>query len=393
MKIVRRPVFAILIILGLLSGAACAARDSEQTLSAPGETAGNTTDNQIDDQSKPAASLYNAGGQETDHGRTPGEIIQGDGVSGQQQEAASDPGLEPPVLTEQDSEELSPVEYAPEDTDDPPQNLQTGPTEPPAPDRQDSEPVVLTICGDGVVRETAWTLSQLQSMSDGYREYIFSTTNNWPNFGHMTARGVSLPYLLQQAYMTNNSESFILTSTDGYRAVITLDQMYGARYAYADHSRDGSDGASRVEPVVAWEWGEDGKVRPDDLRFFIGQCGPMEVNTSTFVMGINKIEVLTSSCGRWDIPAADISDGSVVPFGTELHLLHDDMDSVRIYYTLDGSEPDYNSSVYNGSTTFFQPHLIAPVFLAKSVTVRAFAAGIGRDPSPVVTLTYTVEEP
>ena len=169
--------------------------------------------------------------------------------------------------------------------------------------------------------------------------------------------------------------------------------MFGVRYAYANHDRNGSSGESAVEPVIAWEWGEDGVARPEKLRFFIGQRGPMEVNTSAFIRDIVSIEAVTTSRGSWDAPGASVADGSEVPFGTEMSLLHDNMDIVRIYYTLDGTEPDYNSAVYNPSTSFFQPHLITPIFLAGDVTIKALAAGIGRDPSPVVTFSYTVGEP
>ena len=95
--------------------------------------------------------------------------------------------------------------------------------------------------------------------------------------------------------------------------------------------------------------------------------------------------------GAWAAPGVSIADGSAVAAGTELSILHDKMDNVRIYYTLDGSEPDFYSRVYNHSTSYFQPHLIAPLLLTQDVTVKAFAAGLGMDPSPVVTFNYTIE--
>jgi len=117
----------------------------------------------------------------------------------------------------------------------------------------------------------------------------------------------------------------------------------------------------------------------------------MEVNSSAFVQNISIIEVMTVSPGAWATPGASLADGDVVPSGTELHLTHDDMDNLRVYYTLDGSEPNYNSAVYNRSTSFFQPHLITPLVLTESVTIKVFAAGIGRSASPVVTIAITVE--
>jgi hypothetical protein len=191
--------------------------------------------------------------------------------------------------------------------------------------------------------------------------------------------------------MLSSAAGFRLIAADGYHATITYNQMMETRYVYANHSINGSDGASAVEPVIAWEWGEDGSARPENLRFFIGQRGPMDVNTLAFVRHLNQIEVLVAPPGQWDAPGASIPGDSEVPFGTNLYLQHEFMDSIRIYYTLDGSDPDFNSLVYNRSTSFFQPHLIAPIFLTESVTVKAFAAGFGRDPSPVVTLSFIVE--
>jgi len=208
----------------------------------------------------------------------------------------------------------------------------------------------------------------------------------------MTAHGVSLTYLLRQAGMLSSASGFRLTASDGYYAIVTYEQVFGTSYSYSTHGPGGSGGASVVEPVIAWAWG-DGAARQENPRSFFGQRGPMDVNTSSFVQDIVLIEVLTVPPGVWAAPAASIADGSEVTYGAELTLMHDQMDSLKIYYTTDGSEPDYNSRVYNGSTSYFQPHLIAPLYLVEDVTVRAFAAGYGRDASPVVTFTYTVVDP
>jgi len=269
----------------------------------------------------------------------------------------------------------------------PPQTETNGAT----PSTQDDGPVVLTISGDGVNGETTWTLNQLQSLRDGYRELTYSTTNNWPSFGSMEARGISLPYLLRQAGIKDTAASIKLTSTDGYYTTLPYNQVFGVLYSYSSHSASGSSGASAIEPVVAWVWGDTGRVREENIRPFFGQTGPWEVNTASFVKDLSKIEVLTSSPGSWAVPSASIADGATVSAGTELELSHGSMDSIRIYYTLDGSEPDYFSPVYNPSTSYFQPQLIRPVLLTESATIKAFAAGLGKERSAVVTFAITVE--
>ena len=255
-----------------------------------------------------------------------------------------------------------------------------------------NDPVILTINGSGVKKETTWTLSQLQALRDGYREYTYSTTNNWPNFGYMTAQGISLPYLLRQAGMLDSAAGVKLISVDGYYATVTYNQVFNSRYSYSNHSAGGSSGAAAVEPVIAWAWGEGGKPRPENIRPVFGQTGPMDVNTSVFVKDLCRIEVSTASFGAWVSPGASITDGSVVPAGTEFKLLYGNMDSVRIYYTVDGSEPDYNSPVYNPSASYFQPQLTVPLIIEQSVTIKAFAAAFGKERSPVATFNITVEQ-
>ena len=256
---------------------------------------------------------------------------------------------------------------------------------------QIDDPVILIVTGDGVAHESTWTLHQLQALQETYREIVFSTTNNWPSFGYMEAHGIALTYFLRQAGMLDGAAAFTFVSTDGYRTTVTVDQIFADRYSFADHSAEGSGWPTVVEAILSWAWGEPGKVREEGLRPFFGQAGPWEVNTAVFVKDLTRIEVSTVPLGDWDAPGASIPDGSVVTAGTRLELLHDNMDNVRIYYSVDGSEPDYSSTVYNPSATYFQLGLIQPLELLEDVTIKAFAAGYGRDRSPVATFRYTVE--
>ena len=396
----RKLLLLFLVVPLLLLYSACAAKTSNPDDTGIAATSDISTNNGARDDIHGAAPAVNnekpsvtadqaTAANQTDGSAAPDNVLSNDS---QQTVATTDPPLPAPTPT------LTPTPDPPADKAESvvPEVVTSNTSDSPDPSLEpippDDEPVVLTICGDGVAHETKWTLSQLQSMRDGYREYTYSTTNNWPTFGYARAHGISLPYLLQQVETTDNWLSIRLAAADGYNISITPDEASGSRYAYAEHTRDGSGGAFSVDPIISWEWGEAGAVRPENLRFFIGQRGPMEVNTSAFVLNLVRIEVTSAYPGTWAAPVPSLADGSVVEFGTELRFTHDNMDSIRVYYTLDGSEPDYNSTVYNPSTSFFQPHLIKPVFLAKSVTVKAFAAGIGKEPSPVVTFSYTVSE-
>jgi len=290
---------------------------------------------------------------------------------------------EPVVANEPVATEDPPLE---ERETQPVVNVQPAPTEP----ETAPEDTILIIYGDGVESQTNWTLEQLQELEEGYLEITYSTTRNWPTFSYMRGHGVSIRYLLEQAGILNSARTLVFSATDGYRANITVEQIFETRFSYTEHTAEFSSGAEEVEPMIAWEWGETGSVTPEEIRPIFGQRGPNDVNTAASVRSLYRIEVLTWDSGTWDAPGATIPSGSTIPAGTELELTHPLMDNTGLYYTIDGSDPDYYSIVYNVSTSYFQPELIVPIVIDKDVTIKVFAGGLGKADSEIVTLTYTV---
>ena len=275
----------------------------------------------------------------------------------------------------------------PVEAESPPEEEEAGP--PPAEPDPVPEGTVLTIYGDGVDGQTNWTLEELQAMEDGYREEVFSTTNNWPSFSHMTGHGISMRYLLEQAGIRDNAALMIFIAPDGYQAHITKGQIYETRYAFATHSAEQSGDPVEVEPIIAWALGEDEAV-PENLRPMFGQLGPYDVNTAASVKNLYRIEVSTWDPGSWPKPEASEPAGSTVAAGTPLELTHTSMDNIKLYYTTDGSDPDYFSEVYNRSSSYFQPELIVPFTISESVTIKVFAGGLGKADSETVMLSYEV---
>jgi len=405
MNIAWKRLFVLLVIILLLLSAACAPAVTGPELSAPEPSASpdGTSHDPVIHETPPAAASQ----QPSATGQQPSATDQQPSATGQQPSAAPQESVQPGTGTDNETKDPPrPVEPGkPSGQDNQATEMPQGPEEPAEPQNSpppepttdvspalpDDGPVILTITGGGVNTETTWTLDQLQALRDGYRELTYSTTNNWPSFSAMTAQGISLTYLLRQAGITGSAASIKFISTDGFHTTLTYNQVFGTLYSYTSHSATGSSGASAVEPVIAWVWGDVGKARPENIRPFFGQSGPWEVNTSAFVKDLCKIEVLTTSAGIWAVPGSTVADGSKVSPGTELELTHSSMDNVRIYYTIDGSEPGYGSSVYNPSTSYFQPALVKPLILTESVTIKAFAAGLGKEKSAVVTLVITVE--
>ncbi|MCL2492250.1 MAG: chitobiase/beta-hexosaminidase C-terminal domain-containing protein [Coriobacteriia bacterium] len=250
--------------------------------------------------------------------------------------------------------------------------------------------IVLVIFGDGVEAQTNWTLADLQALDEGLVDATFSTTNNWPSFATMAGIGVSLPYLLEKAGILPDAQSLAFSAPDGYQALATREQVFDTRYTYTEHTAEQSSGSQPVDAIIAWAWGND-EAKPEAIRPLFGQLGPRDVNTASSVKDLYRIEVSVLSLNPWATPEGSIPSGSTVSAGTELELSHPQMDNTRLYYTLDGSAPNYESEVYNRSATYYQPELIEPIILNESVTVRVFAGGLGRPDSEITTLEYIVE--
>ncbi len=243
---------------------------------------------------------------------------------------------------------------------------------------------ILTINGDGINKPIYLSLADLQKMKDGYREQCFSIVNNYPTRKFMVAKGINLAYLLEQAGIKNNARSIQIEASDGYKAILTRDQLLGKRFRYPGLKSASTANSVEVKPMLAWAYGEGqdvAKSREGELRLLIGQRGLNDVNTAVSVEMISKITVSAKDNGRWEIAAASLADGQVT-------LQHESLDQVKLYYTLDGTEPNEFSQIYNPSTTYFQPDLIKPIPVSGSGTLKVKAIGYGKSDSEVLTYVY-----
>ena len=221
----------------------------------------------------------------------------------------------------------------------------------------------MAITGDGVTNPRYFSLKDLKSLSDlpserGYLEQVFSIVNNWPTKKFQVAKGASLSVLLDMAGLRQEAAFFRVEAADGYYAQLTREQLLGKRYYYPGLLKESTSGAVGVKPIVAWacETGTQdiSKAKDCDLRLIIGQLGIFDVNTAPSVQNMTTIKVSTKAAGRWSAPSVRGENETLVFF-------HETMDQVKLHYTLDGSEPTYNSPVYNPSTSYFQPELLQPI--------------------------------
>ncbi len=259
----------------------------------------------------------------------------------------------------------------------------TGQTTSSLPDRPVAD-TILTISGDGVKKPVYLSLADLKQLKSGYIEQTYSIVNNYPTRKFSVAKGIDLAYLLKQAGLKSTARSFQVEASDGYQVTLTRDQLLGKRYRYPQLKSASTAQAVQVQPILAWAFAEGqemSKAREGELRLTVGQRGLNDVNTAVSVQMVAKITVSTQEHGRWAKPAASMADGQIT-------LQHENLDQVKLYYTLDGREPDEYSPVYNPSTTYFQPDLIKPIPVSGSGTLKVKVIGYGKNDSEVLNYAY-----
>ncbi len=249
---------------------------------------------------------------------------------------------------------------------------------------------ILSVTGDGLREDIFFSLKDLKELMNlssqkAYIEQIFSVTNNWPTKKYQVAKGVDLTVLLKVAGIKDSAKLFEIAASDGYYVHLTKEQLLGERFYYPGLADGNSTGSIVVKPVLAWAWENDtkdiSKAKEGDLRLMIGQQGLNDVNTAPSVQKVISIAVSSDDPGKWAPPAVAVKDGHLV-------FSHDHMDQVKLHYTLDGSMPDYNSPVYNPSTSYFQPQLIKPIPVSGSGKLRVKAIGYGKNDSEVIEFDY-----
>lgn len=242
----------------------------------------------------------------------------------------------------------------------------------------DNNTETLTIKGDGVSQEVTFTRAELKAMSSEITQKIYSAANNFPTEKVMYRQGVPLLYLLEQAGLKDTAQQLKFTSSDGYARSFTYKELFQDQRCYfaADGSRQ------TVPSIIAWADSSKGfnSMSDIELALTMGQRVKGEQNNPWFVKYLETIEVSTAAPGQW--PQVTLSQ-SAGPDGITVKLDHSDFDAVKIYYTLDGTNPDINSHLYNVSASYYQPHLNQPIVVKTDTEIRAIAIGAGKSDSTV----------
>ncbi|WP_027399056.1 S-layer homology domain-containing protein [Anaerovorax odorimutans] len=263
-----------------------------------------------------------------------------------------------------------------------------------------AEPVALTVKGDGVLKEVEFTMSDLKALPQ--KKYTYSGYNHWPALRVFNEEGPTLKSILDVAGL-KDSATLLKFKPNGGKYVhvdFTVSQLLEEqRYYFPDGEQPGD--------VVSWPpaRSEKGKVPVETIiglddsngRICFGQRAPNEPTGGDCVMiqeivNNGVLEVTTEQPDKWEAPTPDIAPGKVEP-GTKVSLIkkEDVPDNVMMYYTVDGSDPDYGSSIFNISYPTFQPALNAPIPINENTTIKARTIGFGKLDSDIVTFQYNTD--
>ncbi|MEN6348435.1 MAG: hemoblobin-interacting domain-containing protein [Syntrophomonas sp.] len=271
-----------------------------------------------------------------------------------------------------------------------------------------SAEIAVTITGDGVNTETTFTQADLEAMTQVQAQY--SAINTYPTKKLYVGRGVKLADLLTAAGIKDDARLITVTATDGFSMTFTKAELLeDTRYYYPGLKENAEydgwvagspDGAVAVDAILALS-NADG-TSFDNLStgnapvLMIGQRWITEQTANAFVKYVGTVEVSTATPEKWENPAATPDSGTIAE-GTQVTLSTSDMNEDSIYYTTDGSDPTFASSMYNwikkrwwSSRSDDLATINHPISISQDVTIKAVAVGFGKEDSDIVSFTYQV---
>ena len=255
---------------------------------------------------------------------------------------------------------------------------------------------ILTITGDGVSRTVSYSLEELQDMN--LTRTVLSVTSDRPHDLPMAVEGVLLRTLLSNAGINwSQAELITFTGTDGYEAEFTIDELFSQpRYIFPSKTT--------VEPIIALQRAEGSSsyndMTDEDIPVMVyGQRAKTEQTLLWFVKRLETIEVKTNTPRKWGNPTALIvtpgsaakvaTQGGEVPSGSLIYLKHSSP-IPKIYYTIDASNPNMDSDIFNLHGCGPDQGVEEPVEITGPTTIKAIAIGRGKSNSNIMSLNFTV---
>ncbi|MCL1805698.1 MAG: chitobiase/beta-hexosaminidase C-terminal domain-containing protein [Clostridiales bacterium] len=252
----------------------------------------------------------------------------------------------------------------------------------------------ITISGDGIEGELTFTFAELLALPDAAFEHAYSTINNWPASRFYAGRGIRVAAILEAAGVLDTASLITFRSVDSYETALTREQLLGgARYYYPFAAEGSDEDAEIVEPILAYEFKEGSadlaNAAPGDFCLLFGQRSPFEHTNPAFVENISEILVSAAPPGQWREAGIFPASGRIEA-GDSIKLQHPEFGLVKMFYTLDGSEPTELSTMYNPST--YRPELNKPIVFTENAVLKVLVTGYGREDSPIAVYEIIVED-
>jgi len=257
-----------------------------------------------------------------------------------------------------------------------------------------SDPVRVTVAGDGIEGgEVSYDLATLLDDEDNIGEYRYSVINNWPTKDFCVGKGVLLSGLLKDLGVDESFQTITFDGEDGYSVTLTREQVLAERYYYPNLQSDDTADAEPVEMIIALAFADN----TDDLAnleasgpcLIIGQSDIYEHNNPAFVQNIGNITISDQPAEQWQA-ATTYPEAGTIYAGDLIKLQHPDFGLVKLYYTLDGSTPTHQSSLYNPST--YQPELNVPISISEDAVIKVLVSGYGKADSEIATYQFKIEQ-
>ena len=254
----------------------------------------------------------------------------------------------------------------------------------------------VVVRGDGV--EKTYTVGEMFAWENSVFQGAYSTTNNWPASSFYAVEGIRVSVILEQSGLYESAKQITFVSPDGYKCSFTREQLLGTeRYYFPGLMEESAEGAMPVEAVLAYSYiiGSSDLMglslaRRQSVDLIFGQANVFEHTNVGFVSHIMQIMVSSDEPETWKAPTTYPLDGPIRK-GSTVKFEHPDLNGgyAKLFYTLDGSEPDEFSSMYNPST--YQPELTVPITINETTVVKVKVIGLGKKDSETRTFQFTVQ--
>lgn len=220
-------------------------------------------------------------------------------------------------------------------------------------------------------------------------EGLYSTINNWPTEKIYAARGITIESILKDAKLYDDAKLVTIVSRDGYKVSLTRKQILDKpQYYYVDGKE-----VEEVKSIIAFEYKEDSldlnEVEKNKPCFIFGQTNNNEHTNPVFIEDVSEIIVSFDEPEKLSNVFTFPSVGNIDK-DEKVKLQHKDFGLVKIYYTLDGTDPTVLSTMYNPST--YQPELNVPITIIEDTVIKAFASGYGKGDSDIVTFEFKINQ-